>query len=788
MKRILAGFGLMLMLFAFSSCSDDVTNGIGDIISGDTQDGQNGDYAVQVPHGAKSHTMVLFNTTGDVRDIVSSEDWLSAEQVGQDGEKHPVLRLSIDGSVSDERVGIVSLKSSSDQSISITVKQRGVSLMGSEAVYLPEVVSQNKEFYENWYEGSQGQVYITESNNSQTWMKRNLPWRDNSLGSVPADVAAEMRYHKDDWKLVYSTLGLESTSGANFFTLFNSKLSKLRFFYFIPAGYITMGSSAVFAIDVYNPKGKMSFALNSNEMLAMPDELQNSGRISSGTTQTYYVMPLGTREDRTITSGWSCFDLDADHGYTDATKEAFEDPDTKLTVRLVTTLIGNIDLQATLNTTGDIDMSGVKMVRKGSDLAAAATFFNGFGSAAYQVGAGIASCGKGQVEKAGGIVQIVGGGSTLVGTVLNTIITASDASQYYEGSASVNFTTKGSISGSVNFNTINGLPGITFSPVAFKYNWETLYSGKPTKWATDNTLPTFGLMNAINTPVVYVSSDHLLYEPAEMSPLYEMKSGNELIECTTGDDEQFRYISFLDPSSVEMFFNKEMMGYDFEQAQISVSLTANAGPQDLYAAPTPYYGYYQLRNDSIQLTTHDTSDDPTEIFRYGDTKSMKLVPCLNSEIPTIEKADDIGFNAGYKVSELPCYDRIKDLQASGFRYRYYGLTGELFGGGRKIIVDPVIYVPTNKEHLIYNKSLLGPLYVTILAQLTKSDGSMQIISKHYLPEIRTFKSSEIDEIKARVSRFNPTTVRTCKGVAAAEYIDAKWLKARALKMLELAAE
>ena len=230
------------------------------------------------------------------------------------------------------------------------------------------------------------------------------------------------------------------------------------------------------------------------------------------------------------------------------------------------------------------------------------------------------------------------------------------------------------------------------------------------------------------------------------------------------------------------------MGYDFEHAEISVSLTANAGPYDLYVAPTPYFGYYQLQNDQIQLTTHDSADE--NIFGYGDTKSVTLVSCPNSEIPTVVKGDDADLAATYKVdykmSELPCIDKSEEVAASGFTYRYYGLTAELFNGNRKVIVDPIIYVPTNKDHLIYNKSHLGPLYVTVVARLTKSDNSMQIISKHYLPNIRTFKSDEISDIKSRISSYSPTTVKTCKGTASADYIDTSWLKARALKMLELA--
>lgn len=781
MKHIFKCLGIVLLLVSFSSCTDD------DLANGGRPEDADYDYVVLIPHGKSSYVIVLDKITGAVNDIASNTSWISAVQDEQDGEQHPVLQLTLTGASNEERTANVTLKSLSNQDVTILVKQRGVSLM-TDGEEFPEVTALNKDFYDNWFEGSSGKVYITETNNKQTWMSRNLPWRENALGSVPADVAEEIRNHKDDWKLVYSTLGLESTSGANFFTLFNSKLSKLRFFYYIPAGYITMGSSAVFAVDVYNPSGKMSHALNSNQVLEVPDDLQNSGKLNSGTTQTYYMIPIGTGNDRSITSGWACFDLDADHGYSDATKEAFEDPATKLTVRLVTTLTANVNLAVDLKTTGSVDMSGVSLCKNGNWAAATATALLGVGNSAYQVGTGIANIAKGEGEKVGGIFQVAGGISTLIGTGFSTAAAAMDSEQYFQGSAHVSFDTKGSLTGTIEFKTINGLPGITFSPVAFKYNWNTLMSDNPTKWATDNSQPTFGLMNTISSPVVYVSADHLLYTPAEMTPIYEMRSGNELISCESGDDEEFRFISFLDPTSVEMFFNKEMMGYDFEHAEISVALTANAGPYDLYMAPTPYFSYYQLQNEQIQLTTHDSADE--NIFGPGDTKSMKFVSCPNSEIPTIQNTDDADFaatyNVDYKMSELLCVDKSNEVGYDGFSYRYYGLTGELFSGNRKVIVDPIIYVPTNKDHLIYNKCHLGPLYVTVVARLTKSDNSVQIISKHYLPEIRAFKSDEINDIKSRISGYNPTTVRTCKGTADADYIDTGWLKARALKMLELA--
>ena len=224
MKNVFKCLGFVLLLLSFSSCSDDNTSNGNSGLSGQ----ENLDFAVRIPHGKSSYVIVVGGITGDVKDIASDADWLSAEQDGQDGEQHPVLNLMLTGTDKMERTANVTLKSASNQQVSISVKQNGLSLSG-DGELIPEVTIQNKDFYDNWYEGSNGKVYITETNNRETWVGRSLPWRENSLGSVPADVAEEIRNHKDDWKLVYSTLGLETTSGANFFTLFNSKLSKLRF-------------------------------------------------------------------------------------------------------------------------------------------------------------------------------------------------------------------------------------------------------------------------------------------------------------------------------------------------------------------------------------------------------------------------------------------------------------------------------------------------------------------------------------------------------------------------------
>ena len=794
MKKILLVMGLGLMLTALCSCSDDNTSPANTPEPVVTQTADY-NYFVRIASGVSSRMMVIDSITGNVSDVVCSESWLTAKQDGQDGEQHPVMRLTIPEESNVDRTATVSFTSTDNKQVSITVAKQRVLGSNDGEILLPEVTPRNKAFYQDWYKGAGGLVYITETNDSQTWRSRALPWANNALGAVPAYVAEEMERTKADWRLVYSTLGLESTSGANFFTLYNDKQGKLRFFYYIPTGEISMASTAYFILELHNPSGRMSLAFNGNESKQMPIAVQNSGKVTvtnnydpTGGTQTLYLMPIGTGPTRSVTTGWACFDIAADGGYMDRAKEALEDPNTRITLRLATTLAGNIDLIADLKNTGTLDMSGVSLVKKGSSLAAAATFFNGFGTSMFQIGGGITNI----AEDKKGAAQIIGGVSTLVGTCLNTAAATKDSKQSFTGTAQIDFDTKGTIEGTVKFDIINSVPAITFRPDNFKYKWETLLSAHPEKWADgsstrgqragDSSLPTYGLMNLTGNPVVYISADHLLYSPAEYPASYELSYDKQLIECVTKDDEQLRYISFLDPSTLEVYLNKEMMGFDFDRAEISTCLVANAGPYDVYTGPDAYYGYYQLQNDQILLSTQE--DGFINLFSEQDTKSAKLVACRNSDIPTITKDPDL--DASYEVSELSCDDNSVDTQEEGFNYRYYGLTGSMFNGARKIVVDPVIYVPTNKDHTyIYNKSCLGPLYVVVFVRLIKGN-TMQIISKHFVPEVRTFKGSEIATIKNRINRSSLTQAKTSQGTVAAEYVDTEWLKSRALKMLELA--
>ncbi len=770
-RKFLFYMGLLLIVTTFSSCSDDDSSG------GASTEGYHFNYSVSMQNGMTSQVVIIDSITGNVSAVASSESWLKAQQDGLDGEGHPVLLLTIADNSNMTRTARVTFVTADARKVCLTVVHKGDVGSNSDKDDLPEVTSMNKAFYENWFEGDNKQVYITESSNKQTWKYYTLPWFDNALGSVPTYVAEEMEKKKDDWRLVYSTLGLPNTPGANFFVLHNNTLGKLRFFYFIPAGYIGTASSACFMLEMYNSSGKISMALNGNEPIEMPNELQNNDKVKlNPTAQSFQLIPIGTGGSRSVTTGWACFDLLVDHAYTDVSKEALEDPKTTFTLRLVTALEGDIRLLSELGTSGDMDMSGISLSKKGNSLAAAATFFNGFGASLNLIGSGICNAEK----SPGGYVQIAGGISTMVGTFLNTAVASKDSKQSFNGSAKIDLKTSGTTKGKITVTTINDIAPIRFRPISFNYDWKTLLTDNPQKRPEREGCPHYGLANLIKTPVIYVSSDHLLYSPAQNPATYEMDYGGQAIHCITNDDEELRYISFLDPSTVGVYLNKENMGFDFDNVSVSVSPVADIDPKEIFTAFSPYYDFLKLKNEGILISSQE--DVFIGMFSESDTKSMKLVECKNTDIPTIVKDKDL--NASYKVTELPCSDDSVDIQEKNFKYRYYGLTASLLNANRSVVVDPIIYVPTNKDHFYFNKSKLGPMMVELCVTLHKGEKS-QIITKHFLPEIRTFKQSEIGTIRERINQTSPTTVQTNSGEVPADFVDIGWQKKKALKMLEL---
>ena len=80
----------------------------------------------RVASGVDSRIVIIGSIQGDVTNIKSSENWMTAEQFGNDGANCPIIKLKFTGGSPEERTGYVTFNSSDNKLVSITVKQKAI--------------------------------------------------------------------------------------------------------------------------------------------------------------------------------------------------------------------------------------------------------------------------------------------------------------------------------------------------------------------------------------------------------------------------------------------------------------------------------------------------------------------------------------------------------------------------------------------------------------------------------------------------------------------------------------
>jgi len=741
-------------------------------------------YTVTLPSTDTERQLVIDSITGSFSVISSDVSWISAELTGYDSENHPIVKLVLDEGNDEDRLGHIYLQSEASQVVQLAVYQIGRNNSAEDR--RPWGVSENRLFYKNWFEGNEGTVYVSNNQDKTTWGNIGLPWIEGVQGSIPADIIYDMRTTKDQWRLAYSTLGLEETPGNNLFILHNKVRSILRVFYWIPPGKSNEATSAIFRLNYYSPKKLTSYLLSSN----LRHSIDSNSKDAASDANNYYFTPMGT-EAIPMSTGWCCFDILISNAYKDAKIEALEDSLTRLSLTLLTHDVSVINLDIDLDKTGTIDMSNVKKkIKQGSGdggTIALTSITNLF----YNTGVVLTTT----EDLKAGIFRMVGVGFNLLSDIFKGISGTKDKWAKFEGQAKLNSIIQGTAQGSKTYATRNQIGTISFYAEGLKYDWSTILDKNPKKWndikssraGEQEETPSFGVITFSQAPVVYVSADRLFCFQND-NLLYKMSSDGKYISLINNTDEGLRYASFLDPSSIEVFINKDRMGFDFDKVELTVNTFVLMGNGAYYQGEDSYYTKYGLSNSNLRITS--STNTMRSVFKDTE-KSMQLVVCSNEELQGIkeeEATETYPKPFKYAITSLPCYDDPDaDME---FSYRFYSLTNYL--GNSTMLVDPVVYVPTNspesgERRYFYNNGKLGPLMVSVTAYFYKGD-DRQFASATFLPEIRTFKADEIASIRSKIASKVPATIEIPSGSFPATFTDIEDQQKKALYILDKISE
>lgn len=215
-----------------------------------------------------------------LKSVSSSADWLKVEDVGPtemeeftdpetgfkwlSGGSYPLLRLTYDSfddltSDNDDREAIVKLVTMSDNTLTLKIRQSNY-YEEDEAFYiqmeteqgdlivinngggeggprLSDFQSVNTDFEKDWTQ--EEAIWLYSGKGPETvkgvggYSIVPLPWADTNESRLPEGEAKAMLDNADQWKLVLNFTGNRAMPDYNYFAMYNPRLGKLRFFYYL---------------------------------------------------------------------------------------------------------------------------------------------------------------------------------------------------------------------------------------------------------------------------------------------------------------------------------------------------------------------------------------------------------------------------------------------------------------------------------------------------------------------------------------------------------------------------
>lgn len=145
----------------------------------------------------------------------------------------------------------------------------------------------------------------------------NTPWNPQASATTLPDIICNDVKKADGWEMAFSTVGISSLEGSNYFGLYNKYTGILRIFYYVHNA-ATEGSKYCLEVDMGSKKQNVKFPFynaleysipSSHTALDQNVDLLNLKMVS--TTFKTFVTPHSLSSSQALTVGWTAFDLDA---------------------------------------------------------------------------------------------------------------------------------------------------------------------------------------------------------------------------------------------------------------------------------------------------------------------------------------------------------------------------------------------------------------------------------------------------------------------------------------------
>ena len=586
--------------------------------------------------------------------------------------------------------------------------------------------------YDNWREKSSVKIY---NNKYGRWDEIYLPWAHAAVTTMPK--THRFANEEEKWELAFNLLSDPKLLGVHMFGLWDRKASRMRIYAYVEeqsnpnANYcffeVTSSETTFIERDAMTWMPSDSIIKKGNwKALGMPADAVVPSDLWC------QVMPVTGTLNGQVNQGWLCFDLNFSAGnYTIPIGS---------TINFALYGVQNMDFSGSINIneymktdSGTITIPGNKNREAGGWLKAVGNLISG-------VGTGIASGFSDNVGtggKTGGIVQIVGSCVSFIGDGFN----AYEEGEDHQYKVDLNFHTTGT---DTFTGVLSSTEGTSFSGVSMDYmtffgeilKHQSEAAGAPVK--DSSSYISIGAWNLKNQPVLYVCRD-----ASYQVPLNEQ------------DEQYWGYhptalASFLDPTSIEIQFNKDSFLFDGSDIDtITIVACDFVFANDKYTMDAkPYYTFYDISRDSIDDVLH-------WVFPLGEEWYKKyLLDTTVTDYTTYRKAYDT-----YK------YTGVATQLSSDYGMDAYNL----------------IYSPAILPFHYNTDYTLSEIGVTVMVEMTFKDGQKRIFAERFLPQIKTFN---IADAKALKESFQTISAPTAMGDVPVQMPLFDMQEARALRMLE----
>jgi len=406
-KNIIQQKVLLLVLtccLIISGCRDIKDNPTGELYT--TIDET---YSVHLPNTTDEMLVTIeggFNPR--LKSVSSSADWLKVEDVGPtemeeftdpetgfkwlSGGSYPLLRLTYDSfddltSDNDDREAIVKLVTMSDNTLTLKIRQSNY-YEEEEAFYiqmeteqgdlivinngggeggpkLSDFKSVNTDFEKDWTQEQAIWLYSGKGPETVNGVKGYsivpLPWADTNESRLPEGESKAMLENGDQWKLVLNFTGNRAMPDYNYFAMYNPRLGKLRFFYYLTSdANLKDINDHLWAITM-----PTELALCMEHTYGIPDNFWNHQVLTNTSARGRYLYLTTPFTDNERFSsmgnivpepGWWAFDIDMSEYHNNGGGENF--PKLDMQVRMIGFHKDQVSLQSTMKATMEGSFKG----------------------------------------------------------------------------------------------------------------------------------------------------------------------------------------------------------------------------------------------------------------------------------------------------------------------------------------------------------------------------------------------------------------------------------------------